>query len=347
MGLSVDIEKQLGSFRLRVCFEAENQIPLALMGASGCGKSLTLRCIAGLMTPDQGSIILDDRPLFDSAAGINLPPQQRQVGLLFQNYALFPNMTVRQNIAAAMPGRKESDSEITKALQRFQLENAAALRPYQLSGGQKQRAALARLLAAQPRCILLDEPFSALDSFLRAQMELELNEQLSDFDGTLLWVSHDRGEVFRNCRKVCVLEAGQSQSCLSLRELFHAPVTEAAARLSGCENFTDAIPCTGGLFLPSWGITLQTEKELPFSPCRVGIRARHITPALQNGVNCFSCTVIRITQDVFSTIYFLRPLSGTPDAPLLRMELDRSTALQSTEGDVITVSVQGRDLLLL
>ena len=199
MALSVDIRKALGNFHLAVQFDAGDET-LALLGASGCGKSVTLKCIAGILTPDEGHIELDGVTLYDSASRINLPPQRRQVGYLFQQYALFPNMTVRQNIAAAVRDKARRQTEVAEKLRQFRLEAVADQKPGQLSGGQQQRCALARILASEPTAILLDEPFSALDSYLKYQLELELAETLSGFPGTVLWVSHDRGEVFRNCR---------------------------------------------------------------------------------------------------------------------------------------------------
>ena len=152
MALSVDIQKQLGDFRLEVQFDAGDET-LALLGASGCGKSVTLKCIAGILTPDAGKIVLDGVTLFDSAARIDLPPQKRQVGYLFQQYALFPNMTVRQNIAAAVRDKSQRAAVTAEKLCQFQLEAVADLRPSQLSGGQQQRTALARILASRPRAI--------------------------------------------------------------------------------------------------------------------------------------------------------------------------------------------------
>ena len=218
MSLSVAIRKRLGDFSLDVQFEA-GDTPLALFGASGCGKSVTLKCIAGILRPDEGRITLDGRVLFDSAAGIDLPPQQRHVGYLFQQYALFPNMTVRQNIAAAVRRNDRRETLVRDLLHRFRLEDKASLRPRQLSGGQQQRTALARILASEPSAILLDEPFSALDSYLRSQLEVELAEFLSDFGGPLLWVSHDRGEVLRNCPAICVMEHGRSQPVTTAQDL--------------------------------------------------------------------------------------------------------------------------------
>lgn len=346
MALSVHIKKKLGTFTLDVHFDSD-RTPLALLGASGCGKSVTLRCIAGILTPDEGRIVLDGRPLFDSAAGINLPPQKRRVGYLFQNYALFPHMTVRQNIAAAMGEKQFGASKTTELIRRFQLEDAANLKPSQLSGGQQQRCALARILASEPTAILLDEPFSALDSYLKNQLELELADTLSTFSGSVVWVSHDRGEVFRNCRQVCVLDQGQSTGLYTLRELFHAPVTEAAARLSGCENFAAAVPAPQGITLPQWGLTLICSKEIPTGLRCVGIRARHVIPAENSSENQIRCTVLRVVQDVFHTIVLLRPEHAAPDAPPLRMELAREDWQALANPSHLTVSIPPRDILLL
>ena len=162
MALSVDIRKALGNFHLAVQFDAGDET-LALLGASGCGKSVTLKCIAGILTPDEGHIELDGVTLYDSASRINLPPQRRQVGYLFQQYALFPNMTVRQNIAAAVRDKARRQTEVAEKLRQFRLEAVADQKPGQLSGGQQQRCALARILASEPTAILLDEPFANLD----------------------------------------------------------------------------------------------------------------------------------------------------------------------------------------
>ena len=345
MALSVDIQKRLGGFRLQAQFEAEDE-RLALLGASGCGKSVTLRCIAGILTPDEGKIILDGVTLFDSAARVNLPPQRRKVGYLFQQYALFPNMTVRQNIAAAVRERGRREETVSRLLRQFQLEQAAGQRPGQLSGGQQQRAALARILASEPRALLLDEPFSALDSYLKYQLELELMDTLDQFPGTVLWVSHDRGEVFRTCQRVCVIDQGRSCAVQSLSQLFHAPGTEAAARLSGCKNYADAVPRGEAVLLPEWNLTLSCGRPVPSAVKRIGVRAHFVRPAENAGENVFPCAVVRVVEDVFTTIILLRPEGAAPEAPLLRMELDK-TAWRALPGkDRLRILIEPRDILL-
>ncbi|MBR0216819.1 MAG: ATP-binding cassette domain-containing protein, partial [Clostridia bacterium] len=175
MKLKVDIEKRLGDFCLRTAFEAEEGIT-GLLGASGSGKSMTLKCIAGIERPDRGTIELDGVTLFDSSRGIDLPPQKRHVGYLFQNYALFPNMTVRQNILCGLHHEKDKavrEKQLETMLSTFGLSGLEKHKPAQLSGGQQQRVALARILVTKPQLLLLDEPFSALDSYLRLRLQLE------------------------------------------------------------------------------------------------------------------------------------------------------------------------------
>ena len=348
MSLSVDLEKQLGSFHLRVQFQAEDEIT-ALLGASGCGKSMTLKCIAGIVTPDRGRIVLHDRVLFDSEKGINLPPQQRKLGYLFQNYALFPNMTVEKNILCGIRSgsKTEKAAALADAVRRFRLEGLEHHYPAQLSGGQQQRVALARILCTRPEAILLDEPFSALDSFLKWKLELELSGLLADFHGPILWVSHDRGEVFRNCKRVCVMEQGQSQGMFTLRQLFHEPETEAAARLSGCKNIVEAVPAGNAVTLPQWGLTLDCGKAVPADVRWAGIRAHHVTAAPEGTEGAFHCAVERVIQDVFTTIVLLRPEHAAPDAPPLRMELEREDAPTVLDNQLVWISVQPRDILLL
>lgn len=345
MALSVDIQKRLGKFQLQVQFEAEDE-RLALLGASGCGKSVTLRCVSGIMTPDEGKIVLNGATLFDSTAKIDLPPQRRRVGYLFQQYALFPHMTVAQNIAAAVRDREKRKETVSRLVRQFRLEQAAGLRPGQLSGGQQQRTALARILASEPQVLLLDEPFSALDSYLKYQLELELQETLDRFPGTVLWVSHDRGEVFRSCQRVCVIDRGRSQPAQDLSQLFHAPNTEAAARLSGCKNYADAVPQGEKVFLPEWALTLNCGRPVPADVTRMGVRAHFVHIADPGMENAFPCQVIRVVEDVFNTIVILRPEGAAPDVPPLRMELDKMVWRARTEKERLTAAIAPRDILL-
>ena len=207
--------------------------------------------------------------------------------------------------------------------------------------------ALARILASEPRAILLDEPFSALDSFLKWNLEMELTEVLDSFAGPAIWVSHDRGEAFRNCRWVCVMDQGKTLPAQAMDELFFSPGTEAAARLTGCKNYARAITNGNTVTLPEWGIALRcAEKAGSMVQC-VGIRAHSVRPATLGEENAFSCTVERIIQDVFSTIILLRPVGATQEAPLLWMEMDKNNGQKIHNSRTLTVAVAPQQIMLL
>lgn len=348
MALTVRIQKRRGNFFLDVDFSAEAGEALALLGASGCGKSLTLQCIAGIDRPDAGRIEMDGQVLFDSAAGVNLPPQRRRMGLLFQNCALFPHRTVEGNITVCLrrPDKRKRTAELLALLH---LEGQAGLYPRQLSGGQQQRAALARILAAEPRALLLDEPFSALDSFLKWQLEQELQEVLARFPGPVVWVSHDRGEVYRNCRRVCVLERGTSAPAADMEELMANPVTVSAARLSGCRNFVPVRPgpAPGLVEVPAWGLTLRTADPWRKEVTALGIRAGHVRPAEAGAVNAFPCQILRTVEDISQIFAALRPEGAASGAPLLWMELSKDAWSALPDRSRILAAVRPEDLMLL
>ena len=197
--LEVQIYKKLAEFDLDASFQVDDNI-LGLMGASGSGKSMTLKCIAGIETPDQGRIVLNNRVLFDSEKKINVPIQKRNVGYMFQSYALFPNMNVYENISVGLRARKVKDVDIVvqKVMQQFRVFELASRYPKQLSGGQRQRVALARLMAYEPDVLLLDEPFSALDEDLKEDLLQELKSELQ-ISKPVIFVSHDKEEVNKLC----------------------------------------------------------------------------------------------------------------------------------------------------
>ena len=231
MSLSVHIRKRIGEFFLESDFEAEEEI-LALLGPSGCGKSLTLKCIAGIEQPDEGTITLSGRVLFDSSAKVNLPPQKRRVGYMFQNYALFPNMTVRKNVLAGM-GNRPDPSLADPFLEQFQIADLADRLPDQLSEGQKQRTAMARIVAQAPDVILLDEPFSAMDTVLKWQLEQEMLHVLQEVRKPAVFVSHNIDEVYMLSRKVCSMKEGKTLETTSAKEYFDKLKAGTAAMMSG------------------------------------------------------------------------------------------------------------------
>ncbi|MBR6713079.1 MAG: ATP-binding cassette domain-containing protein [Selenomonadaceae bacterium] len=272
MDLRVSIKKKLRDFTLEVAFRVRDEV-FALFGASGCGKSITLKCIAGIETPDCGSITLNGRTLYDSDKNINLPPQARRVGYLFQNYALFPNMTVAQNITFAATGDKLS--KLKQNIERFQLHGLENAYPNQLSGGQCQRVALARVLASHAEFLLLDEPFSALDSYLKWQLELELVQILKHYGGAIL-VTHDRGEVFRLSDKVAVLHDGLISTVDSTQELFLNPKTLQAAILTGCKVSRLRKIADNQFLAVDWDTILTAPPDSKFVAIRAPLPSRQL-----------------------------------------------------------------------
>lgn len=276
MSLKVNIKKRLGNFNLDVAFETERGV-FAILGASGCGKSMTLKCIAGIETPDEGRIELNGRVLYDSAKKINLTPQKRHVGYMFQDYALFPNMTVEQNIKAGM-GKHPEEEKVRSYINRFRLEGLEKHYPAQLSGGQKQRVAMVRMIASEPDILLLDEPFSALDSYLKWELEQEMRDMLAEVQKPVLFVSHNRDEVYRLCSMVSCIDHGKMEVIEKTKEFFHNPKTKTAAVLSGCKNISAAeIVDNNHIKALGWGITLCVS-EIPEETKAVGIRAHSFYP---------------------------------------------------------------------
>ena len=326
---------------------------VAILGPSGSGKTTLLRCLNFLETADAGQLVFDGES-FDlaHASRADIARLRKKTAFVFQNYNLFRNKTALQNVteglivARKLP-KEQADEIGMKMLAKVGLADRADYYPRQLSGGQQQRVALARILCSQPEVILLDEPFSALDSYLKWDLELKLSDFLENFSGPILWVSHDRGEVFRNCKRVCILDQGASQGTFTLRQLFHEPETEAAARLSGCKNIVEAVPAGSAVTLPAWGLTLNCGKPVPADVRQAGIRARHVMTVPEGTPDAFYCTVERVIQDVFTTIVLLRPEGAASGAPLLRMELERDDWRRLNRPEGLWIAVQPRDILLL
>ena len=346
MSLWVEIKKDLGAIRIDVSFFAQKGIT-GLLGSSGCGKSVTLKCIAGLVTPDRGHIELDGQVLFDSERKIDLPPQKRRVGYLFQNYALFPNLTVEQNIAAGVRERSRRREETNRLIASFCLEECRGKYPRQISGGQQQRTALARILASEPAALLLDEPFSALDSYLKWQVELELGERLKEFSGPVLFVTHDREEVYRQCRQVCVLDRGRSQPMQTVAELFNEPKTISACRLSGCQNLSQIQLEAGRVKALDWGVTLDLPEPLPQTCEGVGIWAHHIRPADGPGPNRLHVWVAQKVNGRLATTLILAPMQASGGCGLLRMEWKNDCIPPEGVPEQLWVELPPEELLFL
>ena len=318
-GLLVDIEKQLANFTLNNAFSV-HQETLGLLGGSGSGKSMTLRCIAGVETPSQGRIVLNGQTLFDSEKGINIPSHQRKVSLVFQNYALFPHMTVFQNIAFGLqhlPSETRSQ-RVNQQLMLLQLQGLGDRYPHQLSGGQQQRVALARALATEPEALLLDEPFSALDTYLRAQVERQLVETLSTYAGVTLFVTHNLEEAYRVCEKLMVMSGGKAIAFDAKHRIFEHPRTIRVAQLTGCKNFSSATALgLDAIEAIDWGVTLQVVEAIPNDLSNVGIRAHQISimPNPNSSLNnTFSCWLASTSETPHRMTLFLK-LNATPENP--------------------------------
>ena len=316
MALEVDIEKQAGAFHLRAAFSCGEGVT-GILGPSGCGKSMTLKCVAGIEKPDRGRIVLDGRVLFDSEKRINLPPQQRRVGYLFQHYALFPGMTVRQNILCGLHAekdRKRKEARADEVMDLLQIRETAGLRPGALSGGQAQRAALGRILVNEPDLLMMDEPFSALDSHLRLKLQMELKDVLKHYGRGVIMVTHDRDEAFRMCDRLGVMEQGQMLTVRDAKDLFTDPGTRAAAVMTGCRNIAEAGK-TGEkeVLVPAWNIRLKTGKPVKDGLKAVGIRAHAFRPEIAE--NRFPVRFLREMEEPFEWVSEFRYEGQKADSP--------------------------------
>ena len=349
MSLVVDIRKRLSQFDLEVSVEVGNET-LGFLGASGCGKSMTLRCVAGVETPDEGKIVLNGRVLYDSAAKVNLTPQERKTALLFQNYQLFPNLTVAQNIAAGIDPSTDAASRaqlVAQQVKRFALDGYERSYPLQLSGGQQQRVALARMLAAQPGILMLDEPFAALDAHLKSQLEQELLELFDAYEGSILYVSHDIDEAFRFCDRIAVVGEGHIREIGPTQQIVSNPGTLDTIKLSGCKNTSAARKASDGLVeAVDWGITLRTTSPIPDGLAYVGVRAFFISrvddPDSFQGApeNVVPCVVDRISDSRFERTVMVRAVGRGDFTQRIQWKVDK-LAVRADElpekGDEVTL----------
>lgn len=345
MSLSVDIKKRFKGFTLDMKFELDGA-PLGILGASGSGKSMTLKCIAGVETPDEGRIAVNGRVLFDSREKINLRPQKRRIGYLFQSYALFPNMTVEQNIACALQGKKaQKMHEVAALIERYELDGLGKRYPAQLSGGQQQRVALARILAYQPEVLLLDEPFSALDAYLKEALQIEMMNLLKDYKGDAVMVTHNRDEVYKLCENLMVLDEGQVQALGGTRRMFEQPGNLVTARLTGCKNFSKARQTAPNRVQAlDWGCELAVEGPIPKALTYVGVRAHYFNPCAGNVQNAIPVQVHERVESPFEwNVLFKNAKAGqgTGDIWWKYAKEDNVEAMPQY------LCVQPRDVLLL
>lgn len=340
MSLIVDIEKNFGEFKLKVKFETNSNLA-ALLGASGSGKSLTLKSIAGIITPDKGRIVLNGRTLFDSEKKINVKIQDRNVGYFFQDYALFPNMNVRQNIMMGLkkyPKDYDKENELKKITKSLGLENLLEHNIDQLSGGQKQRVALARIIVNNPEIILFDEPFSALDEHLRTRLEMDMKEMLESLDKEAIIVTHNRDEAYMLSKEIILIDNGEVIEQNSTKELFKNPRYLKTAIITGCKNFASCQIKDNLVHVGEWGVTFKVnkiDKDVKY----VGLRAHSFAPKEKE--NSFKVKVVDVIEQPFENlvrfkyegqidsklIYYLAPKDGTDYLKIKKLGIKKEDIL--------------------
>ncbi|SHE29308.1 sulfate/molybdate ABC transporter ATP-binding protein [Alkalibacter saccharofermentans] len=308
MSLRIDARKNLGDFLLDLKIESSSK-RIGIIGSSGSGKSMMLRMLSGLSTPDEGVIMVNDTCLYDSARSINLPARDRKTGFLFQNYALFPNMTLEENIIFSLDKKSlQIPEKISSLIDMLGLDKLRNRYPSQLSGGQRQRAALARALAIDPDILMLDEPFSALDNHLRRQTIDRFVDYLEDYQGIILFVTHNMEEAYRLCDEVVVISKGRVDSIGKREEMFSNPPTRTAAKLAGYRNITPTANLQGGKSrLLNYGI--DVERDAAFKPYAI-LPGRGLSLCSEQEPGTFKAFISDIKESPFSVVVSLEFENG-------------------------------------
>jgi len=330
--LHVNVVKHLPGFTLNVEWGGGDGV-VALFGPSGAGKSLTLHCLAGLIRPDRGRIVVDGRMFFDAATGVEVTPQQRRVGYVFQSYALFPHLTVAENIGFGLRDRPRRlrQERTGVVLERLGLNGLGARRPSELSGGQRQRVALGRALAIDPALLLLDEPLSALDAPMRAGLRDELRGLLVDWGIPAVIVTHDFAEAYRLGDRIVVYDAGRVIQSALRSELLWQPASESVAHIIGIRNVLrgTVIKATPdriqlrwrGLMLEAVNSPTRAYLPPPETPIAFFIRPEYVrlirkdrgAPDPQHHMNLMSGRIVDETD--FGTTWALRIRLDEPGPP--------------------------------
>lgn len=318
--------KDLPGFSLELTLSVGGE-PLGLLGASGAGKSISLRMLAGIVRPDFGRIVLNGRTLFSSEQGLHLPACQRRIGVVFQDYALFPHRTVAENVAYAIHHlpRAERTARVAQWLAALQISHLVSRLPAQISGGERQRTAIARCLAMEPEALLLDEPFAALDPHLRRSTEELLRGTLRNFKGPVLFVTHDMEEAFQFCSELAVVDRGRLLASGPRQKLFENPGSVTAARLTGCKNIAvcqaDLMPgAKHAIYVPDWQTRLslpaEVEDEVVSHAVALGYRSHHFRfQSETSGANVFPCWLIETSESAHEMTLYLRLHEPPGDTP--------------------------------
>ncbi len=328
--IELRISKALELFSLQVDIQLAEGTSLALVGPSGCGKSMTLRMLAGLEEPDKGYIKVGDTIFFDSSEHTFVPAYKRHIGFLFQDYALFPHLTVEQNIAFGLnqhPGLEKRE-KVSSIMERLRLTDLNKHYPQYISGGQQQRVALARTLVTDPELLLLDEPFSALDCQVKKKMEKEVIDVKNAFSGTMILVTHNLEEAFRLCANIAVMDNGKVIQFGTQDEIIRQPANRTVACLTGTENMFNGMVIersgeTARLWVEELSCQLTIPNTLNQDNLSLGIRpARLIVEQDHSTQSGNPDTVNRFLGRIVQTI-------PTPDGQLVFIQLVRDPAFLS------------------
>jgi len=323
--LEIDVDKALDVFTLHVNHQT-GRGAAGLLGASGAGKSITLRMIAGVVTPDRGRIVLNDRVLFDSTTRTNVPAARRKIGVVFQDYALFPHLTVEDNVGFGLRAlhAEERRARVARQLELMHIAELAQRLPREISGGQRQRVAIARCMAIEPDALLLDEPFAALDPHLRRQMEEQLRETLADYNGAVIFVTHDMEEAFRFCSDLLVLDNGRVIASGPKHELFERPRTVVAARLTGCKNIVPARRVAPDrIAVDAWNCELHSAVSVPNMLTHLGYRSHQIVlEPRHDGENQFLCWLVSTSEAPHEMTLYLRLHAAPQPGDLPHLQAD-------------------------
>lgn len=331
MPLEVDIEKKLAEFTLAVRFHT-GDAPLSILGASGAGKTMLLRCVAGLEKPDRGRIVLNGRVVFDSEKGVYVAARERRIGMLFQNYALFPNQDVAENVGFGLTALTADarSARVAEYSERTRVRELSERNVTTLSGGERQRVALARALAIEPAALLLDEPLSAMDTHLRGRMQALLEETFVEYPRPALLVTHNIEEAYRMGRELLVLSRGRVVAHGNKQEIFRKPPSAEVARLTGCKNISRAqVEADGSVVATDWGLKLKLGEMAGASARFVGIRAHHVRFAAlhssEGAATAVPCWLAHVSEGPFRTTVFLRTreLEKSADEIEFQAELTR------------------------
>jgi len=331
--LKVDLNQQLGPFALQLAFSSSSR-RLGILGASGAGKSQLLRCLAGLETPQWGRIELNGRVLFDSESKINLPLQRRRIGLVVQHYALFPHLNVAENVGFSLSRLppEQRQERVRHQLERVGLRELGHRYPSQLSGGQQQRIALARALASEPDLLLLDEPFSAQDTYRRRHLQQQLADLLQDCQVPALLVTHDLEEAYRLSDDLLVINQGKLLAHGPKHEVFDQPQDLVVAQLSGCKNFSRVRPLSPTtLWAMDWQLEIHQPEGVDAEISHVGIRANHLKLVAVDQIqqpltsNQWLCQLIKASEGPFQVSAYVVPNdSPGPNQQPIQVEVRRT-----------------------